>query len=351
MRKMKYWVLGLAMSVSLLVGACAQAPATGTSAAVKETTEAVTESVTVEAVQTPKAAAAQTGNSGAFDLSAIPAYSGQPYVAVNNNVPFFSDADLTDVSFESYGDLDALGRCSVAYASVGTDTMPTEKRGNIGQVKPTGWHTVKYDFVDGKYLYNRCHLIGYQLTSENANEKNLITGTRYLNVQGMLPFENMTADYVKETENHVLYRVTPVFEGNNLVAAGVLMEAESVEDKGEGVEFCVFVYNAQPGVTIDYATGDSWLDENGTGNQQAAAKETKTVVETEIQAEKQTQAENTQAPAKETSTYILNTNSKKFHKPGCSAASQIKAANKDEFTGTRDEVIAKGYEPCKKCNP
>lgn len=190
-----------------------------------------------------------------------------------------------------------------------------------------------------------------QLTSENANEKNLITGTRYLNVQGMLPFENMTADYVKETENHVLYRVTPVFEGNNLVAAGVLMEAESVEDKGEGVEFCVFVYNAQPGVTIDYATGDSWLDENGTGNQQAAAKETKTVVETEIQAEKQTQAENTQAPAKETSTYILNTNSKKFHKPGCSAASQIKAANKDEFTGTRDEVIAKGYEPCKKCNP
>ena len=145
--------------------------------------------------------------------------------------------------------------------------------------------------------------------------------------------------------------MTPVFEGNNLVAAGVLMEAESVEDKGEGVEFCVFVYNAQPGVTIDYATGDSWLDENGTGNQQAAAKETKTVVETEIQAEKQTQAENTQAPAKETSTYILNTNSKKFHKPGCSAASQIKAANKDEFTGTRDEVIAKGYEPCKKCNP
>ena len=231
------------------------------------------------------------------------------------------------------------------------DTMPTEKRGSIGEVKPTGWINAKYDFVDGKYLYNRCHLIGYQLTSENANEKNLITGTRYLNVQGMLPFENMTADYVKETENHVLYRVTPVFEGNNLVAAGVLMEAESVEDKGEGVEFCVFVDNAQPGVTIDYATGDSWLDENGTGNQQAAAKETKTVVETEIQAEKQTQAENTQAPAKETSTYILNTNSKKFHKPGCSAASQIKAANKDEFTGTRDEVIAKGYEPCKKCNP
>ena len=281
----------------------------------------------------------------------VPEFSGEPYVVLNGNEPDFTDEEKTTESYEHYSDLDSLGRCGVAEANIGQDLMPTEKRGAIGQVKPTGWHTVKYDQVEGKYLYNRCHLIGYQLTAENANEKNLITGTRYLNVQGMLPFENMTADYVKETENHVLYRVTPVFEGNNLVAAGVLMEAESVEDKGEGVEFCVFVYNAQPGVTIDYATGDSWLDENGTGNQQAAAKETKTVVETEIQAEKQTQAENTQAPAKETSTYILNTNSKKFHKPGCSAASQIKAANKDEFTGTRDEVIAKGYEPCKKCNP
>ena len=286
-----------------------------------------------------------------FDISSIPPYSGTPYVDVNNNIPYFTSSDLTTTAFENYSSLDNLGRCGVAYANICKEIMPTEERGKIGQVKPTGWHTVKYDNVDGKYLYNRCHLIGYQLSGENANEKNLITGTRYMNVDGMLPFENMTADYVKETENHVLYRVTPVFEGNNLVAAGVLMEAESVEDKGEGVEFCVFVYNAQPGVTIDYATGDSWLDENGTGNQQAAAKETKTAVETEIQAEKQTQAENTQAPAKETSTYILNTNSKKFHKPGCSAASQIKAANKDEFTGTRDEVIAKGYEPCKKCNP
>ena len=256
MRKMKYWVLGLAMSVSLLVGACGQAPATGTSAAVKETTEAVTESVTVEAVQTPKAAAAQTGNSGAFDLSAIPAYSGQPYVAVNNNVPFFSDADLTDVSFESYGDLDALGRCSVAYASVGTDTMPTEKRGNIGQVKPTGWHTVKYDNVDGRYLYNRCHLIGYQLTGENANEKNLITGTRYLNVTGMLPFENEVADYVHSTGNPCMYRVTPIFAGKELVARGVEMEAESVKD--QNVAFHVFVYNVQPGIEIDYQTGNSW---------------------------------------------------------------------------------------------
>ena len=282
----------------------------------------------------------------------IPDYTDKIYVEVNGNKAEFSDEDKkrTD-AFELYTDLDELGRCGVAYANICKELIPTEKRGSIGMIKPSGWQLAKYDSVDGKYLYNRSHLIGFQLAGENANEKNLITGTRYLNVQGMLPFENMTADYVKETENHVLYRVTPAFKGDNLVADGVLMEAESVEDKGEGVEFCVFVYNAQPGVTIDYATGDSWLDENGTGNQQAAAKETKTVVETEIQAEKQTQAENTQAPAKETSTYILNTNSKKFHKPGCSAASQIKAANKDEFTGTRDEVIAKGYEPCKKCNP
>ena len=224
MRKIKYWAAGLAAAISILATACGQATASNAQETAKITTEAVTEtaktaadaatetaseSVTVEIAQIPKAAAAQVKSiSGSFDLSTIPAYSGQPYVAVNDNVPFFSESDLTDVSFESYGDLDALGRCSVAYASVGTDIMPAEKRGNIGQVKPTGWHTVKYDFVDGKYLYNRCHLIGYQLTAENANEKNLITGTRYLNVQGMLPFEN----YVKETKNHVLYRVTPVFK-------------------------------------------------------------------------------------------------------------------------------------------
>ena len=197
-------------------------------------------------------------------LDSIPEYSGDPYVVVNNNVPFFSEEDLEAEVFESYGDLDSLGRCTVAYSMVGTDTMPTQERGNIGQVKPTGWHAVKYDNVDGKYLYNRCHLIGYQLTAENANVKNLITGTRYLNVQGMLPFENLTADYIKETGNHVLYRVTPVFEGDNLVASGVLMEGESAEDDGEAIQFCVYVYNVQPGIIIDYATGDSRLDD-GTG--------------------------------------------------------------------------------------
>lgn len=203
-----------------------------------------------------------TAYQSAITLSSIPAYSGTPYVAVNDNVPSFTDDDITLNAFENYSDLDSLGRCGVAYANVCQETMPTEKRGDISKVKPTGWHSVKYDFVDGKSLYNRCHLIGYQLTAENANEKNLITGTRYMNTEGMLPFENMVADYVKETKNHVLYRVTPIFEDNNLVASGVLMEAQSVEDHGEGVSFCVYAYNVQPGVTIDYATGDSSLASN-----------------------------------------------------------------------------------------
>lgn len=195
-----------------------------------------------------------------FSLSSVAEYNGKAYVAVNGNVPYFTDSELTTQSFELYSELDALGRCGTVYASIGQDLMPTEERGSIGMVKPTGWQTVRYDdLVDGKYLYNRCHLIGYQLTGENANTRNLITGTRYLNIEGMLPFENMVADYIDETGNHVMYRVTPIFEGNNLVATGVLMEGYSVEDKGDGISFCVFAYNAQPGVSIDYATGDSSL--------------------------------------------------------------------------------------------
>ena len=198
------------------------------------------------------------GNKGeSFDLSNVPAFSGKPYVVIHDNVPDFPDKDKTKKSFERYSDLDSLGRCGPAYANIGKDLMPTKKRGAIGSVKPSGWHLAKYDNVDGKYLYNRCHLIGYQLTAENANPKNLITGTRYLNVEGMLPFENMVADYVKETNHHVLYRVTPIFSGNDLVARGVQMEAWSVEDKGAGIQFNVFVYNNQPGITIDYKTGDS----------------------------------------------------------------------------------------------
>lgn len=196
----------------------------------------------------------------AISIEDVPEYSGQPYVIINDNEPYFDKDDLTTQTFEKYSSLDSLGRCGVAYANIGEETMPTEKRGNIGMIKPSGWQIKKYDFIDGKYLYNRCHLIGYQLSGENANEKNLITGTRYMNTEGMLPFENQVADYVQETGNHVLYRVTPVFEGNHLVADGVLMEAMSVEDQGLDIEFNVFVYNVQPGVKIDYATGNSRLE-------------------------------------------------------------------------------------------
>ena len=196
-----------------------------------------------------------------FDMSDIPEYSGDAYVVINDSEPDFSEDEMTTTAFESYSELDSLGRCGVVYACVGTETMPTEERESISQVKPTGWQSTQYDIVDGNYLYNRCHLIGYQLTAENANEKNLITGTRYMNVDGMLPFENDVAEYIEDTGNHVLYRVTPVFEGDNLVASGVQMEAKSVEDDGDGICFNVYVYNVQPGISIDYATGESELEE------------------------------------------------------------------------------------------
>mgnify|MGYP001092997126 CR=1 FL=1 len=194
----------------------------------------------------------------AVSLEDIPAYSGEPYVILDDNWPDFDAEDLTTEPFELYSELDYLGRCGMAYANICLEIMPTEPREEIGQVKPSGWHTAKYECVEGKYLYNRCHLIGYQLAGENANKQNLITGTRYMNVDGMLPFENMVDSYVEETGNHVLYRVTPIFDGGNLVASGVQMEALSVEDEGEGLCFNVYIYNVQPGVSIDYATGDSW---------------------------------------------------------------------------------------------
>lgn len=233
---------------------------TETSKLAAEETEKVIESTDTE-IETEEQIESQTKPSTEVTISVsdIPEYSGKPYVEINGNTPKFLEADLSTTSYEYYSDLDNLGRCGVVYACIGTDLMPTEERGNIGSVKPTGWHTIKYDVVDGKYLYNRCHLIGYQLSGENANTKNLITGTRYLNVDGMLPFENMVADYVKETNNHVMYRVTPVFEGDNLLASGVQIEAESVEDNGEGILFNVYCYNVQPNVKIDYATGDSNL--------------------------------------------------------------------------------------------
>lgn len=211
-------------------------------------------------VDSPEEKSIEYEYSQGYDSYDLPEFSGNPYVELNDGKANFPIGDITDVSFESYSELDELGRCGEAVACIGVDIMPTEERGAIGMIKPSGWHTVKYDVVDGKYLYNRCHLIGYQLTGENANEKNLITGTRYLNIDGMLPFENMVAKYVEDTGNHVMYRVTPIYEGENLVASGVIMEGYSVEDNGEGVNFNVYCYNAQPGVVIDYFTGDSWLE-------------------------------------------------------------------------------------------
>lgn len=253
-----------------------------------------------------------------FDLASVPEYSGKPYAVVNDNIPFFGKDECKAESFEYYSPLDSLGRCGVTYACIGIDLMPTEERGNIGMVKPTGWQIAKYDFIDGKYLYNRCHLIGYQLSGENANTANLITGTRYMNVQGMLPFENMVADYVREEKAHVMYRVTPIFEGDNLVAAGVLMEALSVEDGGESVCFNVFCYNVQPTVIIDYKNGDNHLE--------SSTNSSKTL-------------------------YILNTNSKKFHYSHCDSVQEIFDKNKSEYKGNRDDLIAMGYKPCGSCHP
>lgn len=194
-----------------------------------------------------------------YDIEKIPEYNGNYFVYINNNEPNFTESNFTFESFETYSTQDYMGRSGVAYANIGIDLMPTEERGSIGSIKPTGWHTVKYDIVEGKYLYNRCHLIGHQLSGENANKENLITCTRQMNVDGMLPFENQVAEYIKQTKNHVLYRVTPMYDGTNLLASGVQMEALSVEDKGKGIKFNVFVYNTQDGIEIDYSTGKSRL--------------------------------------------------------------------------------------------
>lgn len=307
-KKIRYLIGSILLSLSFVLGACSQS-------AGSQQTEVNTELSGEKDTGSPE--------QSSFDLSQVPAYSGEPYVVVNNNNPFFKDSDLTTEAFKKYSDLDSLGRCGAAYANVCQEIMPTEKRGAIGMVKPTGWQTVKYDWVDGKYLYNRCHLIGYQLSGENANEKNLITGTRYLNVDGMLPFENLVADYVHETDHHVLYRVTPVFENSNLVASGVLMEAQSVED--DDVLFCVYCYNVQPKVTIDYATGESHASED-----------------TNIQETSQSTGEQT---------YIVNENTKKFHLPSCSSVKDMNSGNKREFTGDRQELLDEGYSACKTCHP
>lgn len=252
----------------------------------------------------------------------VPEYSGEPYVAINDNEPEFTAEELTVSSYEEYSDLDQLGRCGEAKACIGEEMMPDEERESISSVTPTGWENQQYDIVDGGYIYNRCHLIGFQLTGENANEKNLITGTRYMNTEGMLPFENEVADYIRETDNHVLYRVTPVFEGDDLVASGVQMEAESVEDNGEGICFNVYVYNIQPDITIDYTTGYNWKTDMEDAGE-----------------------------ASEERSYVLNTNTNKFHRTDCFGVQNIKAGNRKEYSGDRDDLLNKGYEPCGRCKP
>lgn len=331
MMKQRKWMallLTIVMSMSIATG-CGALDDAGVDQNDKFTNSAASE-------QSVEAAEEAVNNDRTVDIAAtadvfvpkqVPSYTGAAFTVVHDNVPYFAESDLTTESYETYAPLDNLGRCGVAMACVGQDLMPTEKRGSIGQVKPSGWRMAKYDNVDGKYLYNRCHLIGYQLTGENANECNLITGTRYLNMEGMLPFENMVADYVKETGNHVLYRVTPVFAGNDLVANGVLMEAYSVEDKGEGICYCVYAYNVQPGIGIDYATGESHLADESAVMENASVD----------------------ASDAEVHEYVLNDNTMKFHTPECSSVKKMK--NPQYVTTTREEVRNGGYEPCNMCCP
>lgn len=282
---------------------------------------------------------------------AFPAYSGSASVQLNGNVPEFSLSEVTTNSYEEYGKLDSLGRCTMAMACIGEDLMPTEERSSIGMVKPTGWNQNKYPgIVDSNppYLYNRCHMIGYQLTAENANESNLITGTRYMNIEGMLPYENMVASYIKSTGNHVMYRVTPVFEGKNLLCSGVKMEAYSVEDKGKGVSFNVFCFNVQPGIVIDYADGNNAIDENFVLKNNMVANSTVTR-DTPLTSEN-----NITEPQIDTlinSSYVANKNTKKFHYPSCGSVEDMKEKNKLYYDGSRDDLINQGYVPCKRCNP
>ena len=255
-----------------------------------------------------------------IDLNTIPAWDGQPCFVIDDNTPGFTELDLTTDAFERYSALDSLGRCGSAYACASEALLADEDRGSLASITPSGWVNRQYDFIDGKYLYNRCHLLGFQLTGNSASKRNLITGTRYLNIQGMLPFENQVADHVKDNSHHVLYRVTPLFRENDLVCRGVQMEAYCVECGNDApFMFHVFCYNVQPGVLIDYETGESTFSEIGLNS--------------------------------EKKTYVLNTSSKKFHDPDCSNAANISDKNRDKVKITREELIYRGYEPCGVCKP
>lgn len=316
-----------------------------------------------------------------LDLASIPSYTGDPYTVVNDNEPTFTADEITDEAFETYAPLDALGRCGTAFACVGLETMPTSERESISEIHPTGWRSSRYGFIDGESLYNRCHLIAHSLTAENANERNLITGTRYMNTEGMLPFEEGISYYVHKTKNHVLYRVTPIFEGNNLIASGVHMEGLSVEDNGEGVRFNVYCYNVQPYIGINYATGENWLDEDNARAEDSAESGRSGAADTGAGSAAGAGASSSgsgsgKAGANASSgnsnvagavgvpgaagvatssaaeaTYVLNTNNRKFHLPTCDAVQDISDYNRAYTSASRDEVEAAGYSPCGRCKP
>lgn len=324
--------------------------AAGSAVAADSTTQDMTKNPDMqdnEADQNAKSGKGLRGtiqSDGTVSLADIPDYDATPYIQLEKNIPDFTEDEKKNTeAFETYSELDSLGRCGQAYANICPEIQPTEERGAIGSVRPSGWHTVKYnDLIDGNYLYNRCHLIAYCLAGENANEKNLITGTRYLNTEGMLPFEEMVNDYVDKTGNHVLYRVTPIFDGDNLVASGVEMEGWSVEDEGAGICFHVYCYNVQPGIEINYADGTSWeTTSDGSENAQEA----------ERAEQPKAPADNPDCQNETAQTYILNTNTKKIHRPTCSSVSQMKETNKQTYEGTVEELENMGYTPCKKCNP
>lgn len=316
----------------------------------------------------------ESAQSAQATIADIPAYNGALCIDINHGEPGFTAQDEARGTFMQFSDLDFEGRCGTAFARIGPDTVSNEKRGDISQVHPSGWVQRKYSFVDDGMLYNRSHLIAHQLCGENANEKNLITGTRTFNAVGMLYYEELVGDYVRSTGNHVLYRVTPLFAANDLVARGVQMEAKSIEDNGEAVQFNVFVYNVEPGVAIDYVTGESWESSetpqvtskgSATITTAAAARADKAAAGRSAGSGSGTGSSGSNAGdghgtgsnssnnqgTSEQQDYILNVKNKKFHKPDCSAASDISSANKQDFTGTRDQLIAKGYSPCGICKP
>lgn len=354
------------LAVVLLVAAACFLTSCGSQ---EDETAASSSNEAVETVSSTASAPSSTSAPAQKDdqdfLAELPAYAGNASVEVNGNKPTFTEEELGSGPFETYSQLDSLGRCGPAFALIGPETMPEGKRESIGMIKPSGWQTVRYDWVDGGYLFNRCHLIAFMLAGENDNELNLITGTRTMNVQGMLPYEEKVASYVEKTGKHVLYRVTPVFESSNLVATGVLMEAQSTEDGGAGVSFCVWCFNVEPGVIIDYATGNNQAGDplQGATSLSQAEPSSQSGVSTGARSSESTTASATQpeqdqpsstaneTASAETRTYVLNTNTHKFHYPDCQSVSDMKEKNKKIVEGTRDEIIADGYSPCGRCNP